>query len=265
MNKSFLFSLVLSVAIILTSCQAPVNKPIPANLANATLYATLYQQQASEYKALCFQAFNLASLRLEEELLLKKSKPLAIVVDIDETVLDNSPYQAASIIGNFNYPIQWSEWMYSASAEAVPGAQEFLSYAAAKKVEVFYITNRKEEFKQATIKNLNETNFPFADSIHVMTRTTSNDKEERRQQVLAKYDIVLFVGDNLGDFNSIFDETDASVRTTQTIENRKEFGKRWIVLPNACYGTWLNALPGYSNKISTDSLMIILKNNLKGF
>jgi 5'-nucleotidase (lipoprotein e(P4) family) len=264
MKKSTFLGFIAGAGIFITSCQAPV-KPVPENLANATLYATLYQQQAAEYKALCFQAYNIASLRLHEELALKKTKPLAVVVDIDETVLDNSPYQAASIIGTFNYPVQWSEWMQIASAEAVPGAQEFLSEAALNKVEVFYVTNRKEEFKHVTIRNLIEKNFPFADSVHVMTRITSNDKEARRQQVLSKYEIVLFVGDNLGDFNSIFDETDASVRTAQTVENKIEFGKRWIVLPNACYGTWLNALPGYSNKISADSLMIVLKSNLKGF
>lgn len=249
----------------MSACEQPKPQTQAVNLADATLYATLYQQQAAEYKALCFQAYNLASIRLNQAVNQKHNKPLAVVVDIDETVLDNSPYQAESIIKNMSYPEGWAEWMNMASAIAVPGAVEFLNEAASKKVEVFYISNRKEEFKEASIRNLRETGFPFADSIHLMARTNSNDKEIRRQKVMENFDIILLVGDNLGDFNSVFDETNPSNRTEQTISNQKLFGDRWIVLPNACYGTWVSAIPGYSNKITPDSLMKVLKSNLKGF
>jgi 5'-nucleotidase (lipoprotein e(P4) family) len=263
--KKFTFILVASILISLSGCVQPKPQTQVVNLADATLYATLYQQQAAEYKALCFQAYNLASLRLNQSVNQKHSKPLAVVVDIDETVLDNSPYQAESILKNISYPAGWAEWMNMASAIAVPGAVEFLNEAAAKNVEVFYISNRKEEFKEVSLRNLKEKGFPYADSIHLMARTNSNDKEIRRQKVMEKFDIILLVGDNLGDFNSVFDETNPQTRNDQLLSNQKLFGDRWIILPNACYGTWVSSIPGYSNKINADSLMKVLKGNLKGF
>jgi len=230
-----------------------------------TMYATLYQQRAAEYQALCYQAFNLASLQLQNELKADHAKPLAVVVDIDETVLDNSPYQAAGIAGGFGYPVRWNEWIELAAAEAVPGSLEFLLEAENAGVEVFYITNRKEEYREATLRNLRKKGFPFADDAHLLMRTDQPEKEVRRNFVKERFEIAVFAGDNLGDFSHIFETNDMEDRMQQTIENRNDFGKRWIVLPNAVYGNWVDVLPGYQRGLSAEALADSLLKGLKGF
>lgn len=233
--------------------------------AHPILYATLYQQHAAEYRALCYQAFNLASMQLEKEVAVGYDYPLAVVVDIDETVLDNSPYQATAILEDFGYPKRWAEWVELAIAEPVPGAMEFLLEAEEKGVEVFYVTNRKEEFREATLKNLLEQGFPYADDDHLLMRTVENDKEPRRRMILEMYHIAVLIGDNLGDFHSTFDTDQADLRMEYTDEKKLEFGSRWIMLPNAIYGTWVNALPGYEHGITPDELAFELQKGLKGF
>lgn len=229
------------------------------------MYATLYQQRAAEYQALCFQAFNLASLQLQNELKAGHDKPLAVVVDIDETVLDNSPYQAEGITEGFGYPVRWNDWIESASAEAVPGSLDFLLEAEKAGAEVFYVTNRKEEFREATLKNLRAKGFPFADDAHLLMRTGEAEKERRRNLVRERFEIAVLVGDNLGDFSHIFETNEMENRMNQTIQNKNDFGKRWIVLPNAVYGNWVDVLPGYKSGLSTEALADSLLKGLKGF
>ncbi len=201
--------------------------------------ATLYVQQAAEFNALNHQAYNIGKLRLDE--ILKNSKAdrkLAIVVDIDETVLDNSPFEAKSILEKTSYPLYWAEWCNLAKAESVSGALEFLNYAAEKGVETFYISNRKVELFDSTMANLISNGFPFADSTHVLLRSTTSDKEPRRSIVKENYEIVLYFGDNLGDFSNIFDEKSTADRYTLVEDNKDDFGSKFIVLPNPMYGAW---------------------------
>lgn len=258
--------LVMSLSIGLLSCSVSREsaRQQPRQMVSPDLYATLYQQYAAEYKALCFQAYNLASLRLEQALTENYSKPTAIVLDIDETVLDNIPYQAAAIKGGFGYPVQWAEWMESANAEPLAGVTEFLQLAANTGVNIFYVSNRKEVFKEATIRNLQAKGLPFADEAHVLLRVSGNEKESRRKSISAEYEIIMLVGDNLGDFDSMF-ETDADVRMTATLEYAGQFGKKWIVLPNAVYGSWLETMPGYDTKLTKEALTDSLRMQLKGF
>lgn len=269
--KKILLSIILGLSLLGGSYSCKVQqsdlKSDNANIqyVHPTLYSTLYQQNAAEYKALCFQAFNLASLQLQRELKASRIKPLAVVVDIDETVLDNIPYQAAAILGNFGYPVRWKEWMESASAEAIPGSLEFLTEAQKYGAEVFYVSNRKEEFRQATIRNLHEKGFPNADNEHLLLRTTATEKESRRQKIIEKYEIAVLIGDNLGDFNEVFETSDSEQRLQKTVENKSVFGYRWIVLPNAVYGGWVDVLPGYNPALNPGTLSDSLKSGLKGF
>jgi 5'-nucleotidase (lipoprotein e(P4) family) len=107
--------------------------------------ATLWMQTAAEYRALCYQTFNLARVNLQAFLsYYQGQKPVAVIVDADETVIDNSAYEAFLIGNNFGYSSKtWNVWMDAAQAEAVPGAVEFCNFAKQKEVEVFYVTNRK--------------------------------------------------------------------------------------------------------------------------
>ena len=262
---------ILGIALLTTltlACSSNRNMVLKQNagvVADPSLYATLYQQFAAEYKALCFQAYNIASFRLDEALQRKYHRPLSIVLDIDETVLDNIPYQAAALKGNFGYPVQWDEWMNKADAAPLEGVVKFLQIAEDKGVTIFYISNRKDKYKAATIENLKAKHLPFADEVHVLLRTDGNEKNTRRNLVAQNFEIIMFVGDNLGDFDGIFDTTDAQLRTDATIKYADSFGEKWIVLPNPVYGNWVDALRGYDLKLPPQALADTLKNSLIEF
>lgn len=215
---------------------------------------TLYHQISGEYRALCIQAFRIARMMLDQDLQDRQvDKHRIVILDIDETVLDNSPYQAQCIKQNINYPQRWDEWCNKASANAVPGALEFTKYARANGVSLFYITNRKEHLKAATIKNLNSLGFPQADDEHVIMRKDENSKETRRKSLAEKYHIALLCGDNLNDFSLDFEKNTNSERIASVDNNYTEFGKRFIVLPNSMYGDWETILYS-SSEIANDSL-----------
>ena len=202
--------------------------------------AVEWMQNSGEFEALSYQAFNLAKMSLDDYLVHHKgAKKVAVVVDADETVLNNSAYEAWLVGKDFGYSSKtWAKWMDAAEAKAMPGALEFLNYAKSKGVEVFYITNRKIVGLEGTKKNMKALGFPFVDDAHLMLRDSTSDKEPRRQKVLEHYDIALFMGDNLNDFASDF-KTKTLKETYAAVEKNKGlFGTKYIMLPNPTYGDW---------------------------
>ena len=218
--------------------------------------AILYQQRSGEYRALTYQAYNIARLRLDQDFdkrslkLLPKAerkRPRAIVVDIDETVLNNSASNAYE--AKFNVPFNekdWYAWGEKREATAVPGAVDFLNYAVSKGVKIFYISNRDDVQEQATIDNLRKVGFKDASADNVWLRVNKvSTKEPRRLAVAAKYRIVMLMGDNLDDFSGVFENKPTAERFAEVDKARDLFGKRFIALPNAMYGTWENAVYDY--------------------
>lgn len=201
--------------------------------------AVAWQQHSGEYRALSFQAYNFAKLSLQERLKgADTTKPSCVVVDIDETVLDNSPFQGHEIQKGLSYAAKdWSEWTAKAAADTVPGALGFLKYAQTQKVETFYITNRDQVDYKATLTNLQRLGFPYADEAHLMVKQGTSDKEARRQQVLGKYNILLLCGDNLSDFSNVFYREGKNTKE-EVDKAQQEFGNHFIVLPNPMYGDW---------------------------
>lgn len=105
------YSLILIVILILvSSCRVGIKTTTDINYQQQLLAATLFQQCAAEMKALSYQAYNIAGMRLEEALK-EANDPhhLAVILDLDETVLDNSPHSDQSIIDRFSFPIGWDE------------------------------------------------------------------------------------------------------------------------------------------------------------
>ena len=208
----------------------------------------LWTQTSAEYRALAYQAFDLAKLRLDQALAKEKSvraaKPMAIVVDVDETVLDNSRFQAELILRGAGYtPQAWQAWCDRAEAGAVPGAADFLNYAARHGVRVFYITNRRQPEKAGTMTNLKNAGFPNVSEETVMIReNTSPSKEARREKVRAGHRLVMQVGDNLNDFNDHFSGKSIADRKAQVDSERAAFGSEYIVIPNPMYGDWESAI-----------------------
>jgi 5'-nucleotidase (lipoprotein e(P4) family) len=211
------------------------------------LFSSLYQQRAAEYRALCYQAFNIARLRLDAALAQPHDRPLAIVTDIDETVLDNSPYDVRQALAGKEYDqASWQQWTAAARADTVPGGCSFLQYAATKGVQVFYITNRLAAEQAGTLANLQHFRFPDADAAHLILKTAASSKESRRQAVAEGYNIVLLLGDNLADFSALFDKKTEAERLAGTEAAAAAFGNRFIVLPNPVYGDWESALYQYN-------------------
>jgi len=201
--------------------------------------AIAWQQHSGEYRALCFQAYNFARLSLNERLKDSlEAKFNCVIVDIDETVLDNSTFQGHELKKGLSFdPKDWAEWTSKAAADTVPGALTFLNYAKTRDVETFYVTNREEGESQATLRNLQAFGFPFADEAHLLVKKESSDKEPRRQKILADYNVLLLCGDNLSDFSNVFyRENKNMAEVVQQAKN--EFGSHFIVLPNPMYGDW---------------------------
>ena len=254
---------VVFVCAFLMGCASPKIQSTPATtatqsnlIADGKLFTAMYQQKAAEYKALCFQAYNIAHLRLDQMLLQQYSKPLAIVTDIDETVLDNSPYAVKQgLIGKTYDEKSWNEWTSLTKADTVPGAYTFFKYAASKNVEIFYVTNRAENERAQTLKNLQLFNFPNADDKHLLLLTTTSSKEPRRQSILQTHEIIMLCGDNLADLSAVYDDKKFDSRLKNTQMLAAEFGNKFIVLPNPNYGDWENAFYNLDKTISKDSMI----------
>jgi 5'-nucleotidase (lipoprotein e(P4) family) len=215
--------------------------------------AVLWQQSAAEARALQYQAYALARLMLDRDLRVnaRLKHPRAVVVDVDETVLDNSAPQAALVINRQAFTSAgWTDWCNRAKAPAISGAVEFLRYAAARHVRVFYVTNRRDAEKAGTITNLKQLGFPDVSDETVVVRTDVSSKEPRRQKISERYRIVLLCGDNLADFSNVFEGKTTEERAAAVDVARQKFGTQFIVLPNPMYGDWENAIYGYDSRLS---------------
>jgi 5'-nucleotidase (lipoprotein e(P4) family) len=212
--------------------------------------AVLWQQSSGERRALSYQTFALARMLLDRDLRMNRRNRMkrAIIVDVDETVLDNSSFQAWMIRNRRPFePASWGEWCNRAEATAVPGAVEFLRYANSRGVRVFYITNRKQVEKQGTATNLKKVGFPEVNDQTLLVRTDpkSSSKEPRRLSVSSRYRVVLLMGDDLNDFAEVFETSKTvSTRSDAVERNKSQFGARFIVLPNPMYGHWEDAIYG---------------------
>jgi 5'-nucleotidase (lipoprotein e(P4) family) len=254
----------------LTACRVQKSSSVAAGsksfVVDGALWGAMWQQKASEYKALCFQAYNVARLRLDFILQQQHVKPIAIVTDIDETVLDNSPYAVHRALKDSGYSDEsWITWTSKAACDTIPGALSFLKYASRKGVHIFYITNRLEVERNATIKNLQQWNFPEASHDHLFLKQTASGKEPRRSMVSKDYEIVLLCGDNLSDFSDVFDKQPLPDRDNRVIENAQLFGEKFIVLPNVSYGDWEGALYNFKYTLSAAQKDSVILHQLKTY
>jgi 5'-nucleotidase (lipoprotein e(P4) family) len=222
----------------------------PASVAAINEYqvaSVLYFQTAAENRALFYQAFNLARLKLDAELKAckksRKKQPCAIVTDVDETVLDNSPNQAWLIKNNQAFTqSNWENWVNRAEAKPLAGALEFFNYAAKNGIKTFYVTNRTEAERVGTADNLKKAGFPEVTDETLLLRTDTSSKEPRRQTIAQKHRIVMLVGDNLNDLAQVFERKPIAERFAAVDNLKNEFGNRFIVLPNPMYGEWESAV-----------------------
>jgi 5'-nucleotidase (lipoprotein e(P4) family) len=259
MKTVFLSLLVLSVI----SLNAQDTKPLFKN--DQKLLSVLWQQHAAEYRALCYQAFNIAELRLEQALRTGKKK-LAIITDLDETILDNSYSEAQALKEGTSYtPAGWKKWTDKSAATALPGAVDFLKLAKKKGVSIYYISNRNHNEVPSTLLNLQKLGLPDADTAHMLFVKDVSSKENRRLAVMKHHHVFMLLGDNLNDFTQFFEKGSIDSRFAETDKARKEWGKKFIVLPNATYGEWENALTNYQRGLSQEKKDSAYFQLLQGF
>lgn len=237
------------VAVVFAACQPHDNPATGQNQSpqesedalsqDYLMAATLFVQQAAEYRALCYQAYATATLRLQQLMADSVLNP-AVILDIDETVLDNSAYSAWQVMSDKPYSTEtWAKWTDLAVAREVPGAGEFLRFADSLGVTLFYVSNRDTSTLDPTIKNMRELDIPQLDREQFMLRTNTSGKEDRRQAVKdLGYNVVMLIGDNLGDFHEKWDKQENNKRGNINTIDRTKFGVEYIVLPNPIYGTW---------------------------
>ena len=201
-------------------------------------HSMYWQKNAAEYHALCIQAYNLAKMKVDQALVTTSEKPLAIIADIDETVLSNRPYNEMLIEKNSSFTQEtWAAWVRKKTAVPIPGALEFYNYADSLGVEIIYLSNRRVENYAPTKANLISAGFPFDDNTIMLLRDEDGNKATRRKQ-LSNFNIVLLLGDNLADFDARFYKQPNDVRIDRLNNTRALFGQKFILIPNLIYGSW---------------------------
>lgn len=216
---------------------------------NDTMNSTLWMQTAAEYRALCYQGYNTALdlLRSAKESAKSDDKPLAVILDCDETLLDNSQADAAKINKNATGWNVFFEWVKDAKSAAMPGAEEFLKAVDAMGVDLFYVTNRLESMRADTLRNLKALDFPQIDDRHVSFASGSSNKDSRFKSIEQDYNVIVYLGDNIHDFPMELYNKMMHERNAITDQNRTLFGRKYIVFPNPGSNYWLIALAeGYS-------------------
>jgi acid phosphatase len=230
--------------------------------ATALVNAVLWMQTAAEYRASARQVYTAARQALDAALADPEwvgateeregggGQPPAIILDLDETVLDNSPFEARMIRRGILFDQKaWDEWVEEAAATAILGAADFLLYAHGRGVTPFYVTNRAPAEEAATRRNLQKLGLPVStepDTVLVLGERPeweTADKSPRREWVARSYRVLLLVGDDLNDFANARD-LDLAARNQIVEQHSAWWGRRWFIVPNPAYGSFERAVAG---------------------
>jgi acid phosphatase len=265
MRKLALLLLFAAACTTTTTAPAPQStlpSPPPCNPGLTLVNATLWVQTGAEFRAAALATFAAAtrsldaaladpSWNVEENGPSDPSQPPAIIVDSDDTVFDNSRYQARVLKAGTTYDQDsWNAWVAEASTDAVPGAAAFLAHAKARGVTVFYVTNREAKEEPGTRQRIANLGFPLDPNVDtVLTRGEkpewTSDKTGRREFVAASYRVLLLAGDDLNDFANARDKSVAD-RYKIVADHESWWGTKWFLVPNPMYGSWERAVTGGS-------------------
>lgn len=259
--KRILLAVSTLASLACATTQPPAAAAPPCNPGHTILNATAWVQHAAEYRAAAIQTYATARRALDaaladpswtgaqEETDNDPSQPPAVILDIDETTLDNTPFEARVIRAGTTYDERtWKQWTSEGAAPVIPGAAEFLAYAKGRGVRVFYITNRDLDEEPGTRRNLEELGLPLDPAVETLLLKgtlgfNTSDKSPRRAHVAASHRVLLLVGDDLNDFTNARDKSQ-SERAAIIEQTRDWWGSRWFMIPNPMYGSWERALTG---------------------
>jgi acid phosphatase len=253
-----------ALALAIPMAAAHAADPVPQN---DLLNATLWVSNSVEFKANTLQTYQLARIRLDEALADKSwsalgqtdaaDKPLAIIADMDETLLDNGGYESWLIKAGQDYSGKtYDAWTKARDAKAVPGALDFFKYADSKGVKVFYVTNRDATQEADTRANAEALGFPMGGNVDTFLFSKeqpdwTSKKGTRRDFVAKDYRVLMLLGDNWGDFSDDYGGTEAE-RQASLEKNMAHIGHDWIVIANPEYGSFESAPFGNDYKKSAD-------------
>lgn len=241
-----------------------------ATIENNNFNSTLWVQSSSEYKANSIQTYNMAEKNIDlalndtswtaapEQTSDYSMLPAAVIMDIDQTVLDNSKYQAKLVIEGTGFnPKTWDEWVSLEDASAISGAVDFINSMKEKNVEVVYITNReckpREDGsaqcpqKQDTLDNLSKVGVIGVKPENILLKKEqdnwSSEKKSRREAIATKFRVLMLFGDDLGDFlPNVKKNITPLQRNVLVLQNKSNWGRKWYMLSNPIYGSWLRVL-----------------------
>lgn len=196
---------------------------------------------SGEYRALCYQTYNLVLKTVQDTAAFQKNvkKPLAIVVDCDETILDNREYEvsvlysAEKVIGK-----DLNKWFKKSRSEIISGAADMLTKIDAMGVEIFYVSNRRKYVMKETLRNMQKLNLPQIDSNHVLLAEKESDKQARFDALQKNYSVIAYLGDSLSDFPLGLKNASWTEACADVDKNAAAFGTKYFLLPNPLYGSW---------------------------
>lgn len=262
MKRTLLAASLLFTFACATTTPTPAPQP-QCNPGHSLVNAVLWVNNSAEYRAAALSTFSAARRSLDaaladttwvgaqEENANDPSQPPAIILDLDETSIDNTEYEARAIRAGVTYEQQlWRQYVSEGSAKALPGAAEFLAYAKSRGVTPFYITNRDTpEEREGTHANLERLGYPLDANVETLLMRggdwKGSDKGPRRAFVAKSYRVLLLLGDDLNDFTNARDKTEAE-RTAIVNTMQDWWGTRWFMVPNPMYGSWEGAAIGSS-------------------
>lgn len=237
---------------------------------NDNLNAVLWDQTSVEAQGNALAIYALGQMRLDQALMDKTwtaapaeqtgafaDLPPAMILDVDDTVLNTAHYQAWNIKAGTNFTgATWTQYVKSQVDTAIAGAVAFTQVAAAKGVTVFYVSNRNMEEKPATLELMHRLGFAFKDGTDTFLAAKqqpdwTSAKGTRRAFIAKSYRILLAFGDNLGDFTDEYKGTLAQ-RQAVFVKNQAHFGLDWLVVANPTYGSFESAPYNSDYKLSVD-------------
>ena len=228
------------------STSGPVPPPSPAALQEGPAEGAVplgvhWVRTAAEHRMLFEEVYRWAGDKVEAEVSEGVAPgPWAVILDADETVLDNSTYQLRRARQGLGYtPESWNEWVREEAAPALPGAVTFVRRVRALGGHIAIVTNRDEVVCDATRRNL--ASVGVAADVVLCRQPGPSEKESRFRAVeegttpvgLPPLHVVAWIGDNIHDFpggNQALGQAGS--------EAAAEFGGRFFVLPNPMYGSW---------------------------
>lgn len=251
----------------LTGCHLHTQKHDEMLLEEQATLGINWVQQSGEYQALAHQAFNIAKIAFDNAKV-AQGKKKAVVVDLDETMIDNSPYAGWRIKNHNAFDSEsWTRWVNARQTQAIAGAVEFNHYVNNHKGTMFYVSNRKDNGeKAATIDNMKKLGFTGVNEQTLFLKKDKSNKTPRFEEIEKQgYDIVLYLGDNLNDFGDATYKKSNAERRDFVKANKEKFGTQFIVLPNPNYGDWEGGLDKNYYKGDAKSRLNIRHNAIKAW